>query len=178
MSGKVIMAALLGALLLLMPLTAGAQAAITPECVRLHVVADDNSAYKQGLKLIVRNAVREAAASLLEDCPDAESAYERLSDEQDALEEAARAVLREWDVQDDVQVELGVFPFPTRTYAGVTLPEGEYRAVRVVLGRGAGHNWWCVLYPSLCVDAEADASLVFYSSLGRWLKRLWEAVIA
>lgn len=177
MSGKVIMAALLGALLL-MPLTTGAQAAIPPECVRLHVVADDNSAYKQGLKLRVRDAVRETAASLLEDCPDVESAYARLNDERDALEEAARAVLREWDVSDDVQVELGVFPFPTRTYAGVTLPEGEYRAVRVMLGRGAGHNWWCVLYPSLCVNAEADECLVFYSSLGRWLQRLWEAVIA
>ncbi len=140
--------------------------------IRLHVVADDDSALKQGEKLAVRDSVRQAANNLLAGCDTADEAFARLSTHADDLKSAALAVL---DDEDGVSIETGVFAFPDRQYGALFLPAGEYRAVRVVLGRGEGHNWWCVLYPSLCleVDGENEKTVIFYSSVARWLESLF-----
>ena len=55
----------------------------------------------------------------------------------------------------DVRVEIGAFPFPEKRWGGMTFPAGEYRAIRVVIGDGAGQNWWCVLFPPLCFVEES-----------------------
>ena len=73
-----------------------------------------------------------------------------------------------------MQAQAGEFEFPDRVYAGELVPAGTYRAVRVVLGEGEGHNWWCVLYPSLCVDTEMPP--VFYSAIGRWMRGVFQEV--
>ena len=147
--------------------------------IRLHVVADDDSALRQGEKLAVRDGVRQAANALLADCRTADEAFARLSKHTDDLESAAQAVLDDWNSALAVSVETGVFAFPDRQYGALLLPAGDYRAVRVVLGRGEGHNWWCVLYPSLCVLDETAYSageappIEFYSSVGRFLSDLF-----
>ena len=140
--------------------------------IRLHVVADDDSALKQAEKLAVRDGVRQAANDLLAGC---DKAFARLSKHTDDLESAALAVLTDWDSALAVSVETGVFAFPDRQYGALFLPAGDYRAVRVVLGRGEGHNWWCVLYPSLCLEAdgENERTVIFYSSVARWLESLF-----
>lgn len=168
--------ALILAALLLIPCPA--QALDTSDCVRLHIIADDDSAYKQAAKLAVRDCVREAAAALCEDCTDAQSAFEMLAQNLDTLKSAAQEALNDWDLDDSVTLEAGVFTFPERHYGDTMLPEGDYRAIRVVLGRGTGHNWWCVLYPDLCVNADDDGVVVFYSALGRWLQSLWQEVFS
>ena len=66
-----------------------------------------------------------------------------------------------------------MFDFPDRIYGAVKVPAGEYRALRVTIGAGEGHNWWCVLYPSLCVLDEADAASAdapSYSRVWNWLR--------
>ena len=79
----------------------------------------------------------------------------------------------------EVTVETGAFAFPDRVYGALFVPAGDYRALRVTLGEGGGHNWWCVLYPSLCVVDEAayyageEAPIEFYSSVGRFLRDLF-----
>ena len=76
-------------------------------------------------------------------------------------------------------VETGVFAFPDRIYGELFVPAGDYRALRVTLGEGEGHNWWCVLYPSLCVLDETAyyagevPPIEFYSSVGRFLSDLF-----
>lgn len=149
----------------------------TPLCdyIRLHVVARSDSAWDQGVKLSVRDAVREEAAALLADCKNADEAWWIVQNNLDAFEKAARETLDEWNEPCETSASAGVYAFPDREYDGVLVPAGDYRAVRVTLGDGKGKNWWCVLFPSLCLPAGTDEEtpIVFYSSLGRWLARLF-----
>lgn len=143
--------------------------------IRLHVVAKSDSAWDQGVKLAVRDAVREEASALLADCESADEAWALLAENADAIKQAARAALRAWAPEDEAHLSLGVYDFPERVYGGEIVPAGEYRAVRVVIGEGEGKNWWCVLFPSLCLPTDADGAepVVFYSALGRWLANLF-----
>ena len=68
-----------------------------------------------------------------------------------------------------VSCEAGIFAFPDREYGAVNVPAGDYRALRVVIGAGAGHNWWCVLYPSLCWPEDVPRDAPFYSAIWNWL---------
>lgn len=69
-------------------------------------------------------------------------------------------------------------PFPDRVYARELVPAGDYRAIRITIGKGEGRNWWCMVYPSMCLpeDADVDAPVEFYSSVCRWFMRLKEAI--
>jgi len=160
--------------LLLTPTRALSETAVE-DFIRLHVVARSNSAWDQGVKLAVRDAVREETAALLQACADADEAWALLQARLDAVESAAQAALSEWDADCALRVTAETCAFPERTYGGLTVPAGEYRAVRVILGEGAGRNWWCVLFPSLCLPRDADEAtpVIFYSSLGRWLAGLF-----
>ena len=77
-----------------------------------------------------------------------------MSARQDALISAAKTRLAIGH-ERDVRVEIGAFPFPEKRWEGMTFPAGEYRAIRVVIGDGAGQNWWCVLFPPLCFVEES-----------------------
>ena len=139
--------------------------------IRLHVVAADDSAAAQALKLEVRDATLAAARTLLEDCDDADTAWARIGENVDALESAAAARARALGYQGPVAAETGVFDFPDRHYGAVFVPAGRYRALRVVIGEGEGHNWWCVLYPSLCVPESEGPVICDWTLLG-WVMRL------
>ena len=134
------------------------------ELVRLHVVAGDDSDAAQQLKLTVRDAVLDCARSLLADCADADAAYARLTACLPALEQVAADAA---GPDHDVCAETGVFPFPDRDYAGVTVPAGDYRALRIVIDGGEGRNWWCILFPTLCTTTDG------HSALADWLGELF-----
>lgn len=152
-----------------------AQGDICLNYVRLHVLAEDDSDAAQALKLKVRDACLVAAQELLVDCESADQAWEMLHDNEDIIQGAAQLRARECGFEGDVATELGVFAFPDRTYGDVVVPAGDYRALRVVLGEGEGKNWWCVLYPSLCMpeDFQPDTSVQFYSSIGQWIQSMF-----
>lgn len=137
--------------------------------IRLHVVAADDGAAAQALKLRVRDAVLAAVRPLVADCGDADEAWRRIVESVEALQAAAAA--RAWALGYDgpVVAETGVFDFPDRHYGAVFVPAGEYRALRVVIGAGEGRNWWCVLYPSLCVPEDAPP---LRWALPEWLRGL------
>ena len=139
----------------------------TADYVRLHVVAADDGPDAQALKLKVRDAVLGAARDLLADASDADEAWEIVNENLDVLESAARSVI------DDAACLAGVFPFPDRTYGDTFVPAGNYRALRVVIGEGRGHNWWCVLYPSLCWPGGMPERPEFHSTIWNWLTRLF-----
>lgn len=155
-------------------LSGRAQACETGEYVRLHVVASSDSAQDQALKLWVRDGVRAVSASLLRDCESADEAWETVQENLPLLEGTACLFARIGGYSGEVRAQAGEFEFPDRVYAGELVPAGSYRAVRVVLGAGEGHNWWCVLYPSLCVDEETPP--VFYSAIGRWMRGVFQEV--
>ena len=124
--------------------------------LRLHILAESDSDRDQQLKLYVRDALLESgilgeADSLAE----AESiAAERLPD----IERIAETVLRANGCELPVEAELADTEFDVRTYGDITMPAGTYRALRVKIGSAQGHNWWCVMYPSLCVPAACDVA--------------------
>ena len=143
--------------------------------VRLHVVAADDGAGAQALKLRVRDAVLERARALLVGCADADAAWDTVRDSLGALELAALERARALGYGGGVRCEAGIFEFPDRRYGDVTVPAGRYRALRVVIGPGRGHNWWCVLYPSLCYPADylEGGHAERYSILLNWLRSLF-----
>ena len=137
---------------------AGATAEALPEMVRLHVVAADDSPEAQALKLELRDSCLRCAEVCLGGAPDADAAYMRLEKHLGDFQAACEARARELGYGGAVRAEVGVFAFPDRVYGALRVPAGDYRALRVTIGAGEGHNWWCVLYPSLCVLNEADAA--------------------
>ncbi len=150
---------------------------LTPELVRLQVVADSDDPEAQRLKLAVRDGVLEAARELLSEAESADEAWLLAFENRVEFDRAAKRVVESAGMDCDVCVEVGEFDFPDRIYGGVCVPAGRYRALRVTLGKGEGHNWWCVLYPELCrIDESAlqdDGSITFYSDTLRLLERLF-----
>lgn len=129
---------------------------IRSEVVRLHVLANSDSEADQALKLHVRDAVLAAADGLLDGVTDHAAAVEQVSAQLPRLQAAAAACIKEHGYSYPVNVELTEMYFTTRTYDAGTLPAGRYQALRVTIGEGAGHNWWCVVYPPLCLSAAAE----------------------
>ena len=142
----------------------------TPEeaLVRLHVLANDDTEEAQALKLRVRDAVLEKAQSLLAGCEDAEAAWETAKAALPELTEAAKECAASCGYDGSIRAEAGVFSFPDRNYDGMVVPAGEYRAVRVVIGDGAGKNWWCVLFPKLCLPVEGERHSVIVGWFRSW----------
>lgn len=128
----------------------GLDAEIYDRILRLHVIADSDSDADQAVKLKVRDAVLELMGEVMEACPDiseAQSIAERMAPE---AERTANRVLEENGFSYGASVTLGYEYYPTRDYGSFSLPAGRYLSYRIVLGSGQGHNWWCVLFPSLC----------------------------
>ena len=126
--------------------------------LRLHILANSDSDADQALKLRVRDAVVQASAGWLDGVESAEDAERVVSGRLPELTEVARQVIRQAGYDYPVTAQRCEMYFTTRQYGAVTLPAGRYQAVRFVIGEGAGHNWWCVIFPPLCVAAATDAA--------------------
>lgn len=127
--------------------------------LRFHVIASGDSAREQAVKLMVRDAVIRTLADDLAEAAGADEAKQIVLAREDEIIAAAKNVLRKEGEEDIVRMEVGRFPFPVRRYGDLVLPAGDYEAVRIIIGEGKGQNWWCVLFPPLCmVDAAVAAS--------------------
>ncbi|HWQ51400.1 MAG TPA: stage II sporulation protein R [Terriglobales bacterium] len=133
---------------------------VTDEIIRLHILANSDSEADQAVKLAVRDSLRGLADASLSDATDAAQAGGRIEVLLPEIEKIANEALHEAGMDYHAAATLGVSHFPPKTYAGVTLPAGNYNALIVTLGEGEGHNWWCVMYPPLCYAGEeaVDAS--------------------
>ena len=123
--------------------------------IRLHVVANSDTSADQAVKLAVRDAVLREAGRVLDGAEDPKQA---VAAQLPALEAAANAELQRQGSEDLARVSFRRELFPTREYDTFSLPAGVYDSLRVTIGQGEGHNWWCVIFPSLCVPATADGS--------------------
>ena len=133
------------------------QETLSRKMIRLHVIANSDSDADQALKLRVRDAVLARATELLTLSEDMADAWARLGTSLPDLERAASAAC---GGAYPVRAELGEAEFPLKEYDGFALPAGRYPALRVVIGEGAGRNWWCVVYPPLCTAACTDMERV------------------
>lgn len=129
---------------------------LTDNLIRLHVVADSDSAEDQAVKLQVRDAITEKLGSVMDDFQDLKSAKAYLQEQLPVIEGIANDVLRSAGSACKAVVTLAKESFPTREYDTFTLPAGVYESLRVTIGSGEGKNWWCVVFPRLCVSATTD----------------------
>jgi stage II sporulation protein R len=121
--------------------------------VRLHVIANSDSEEDQALKMQVRDAVLSVATKELEGCENRNAAAERLHALIPTLTVTAEQALHENGCEDDVRVTLSKEDYPTRHYESFCFPSGEYLSLRVMIGKAQGQNFWCVLFPPLCMSA-------------------------
>jgi len=121
--------------------------------IRLHVVANSDTQADQTLKLDIRDEVLTDVSGYLTDCNTKYEAEQILVKNQQRIAETASRVVAENGYDYDVSVVMGEEYYPTREYEGVSLPAGTYYSVRVNVGEAEGQNWWCVLFPPLCVGS-------------------------
>ena len=124
--------------------------------IRLHVVAASDSDADQDLKLLVRDAVISSLRENMNHVKDIEEAKAYLRENLPKIEALAKGVLQKAGIHDTVTVSLQPEEFGTRIYDTFTLPAGVYEALRITIGAGEGHNWWCVVFPALCVGATVE----------------------
>lgn len=129
------------------------EAQIYDAVIRLHVLANSDSEQDQALKMQVRDAVLAVTAPALEVCADRAQAKERLTALIPVLTEVAEQTLRHEGCEDSVSILLGEEEYPTRNYESFCFPSGEYLSLRVMIGQAKGQNFWCVLFPPLCMSA-------------------------
>ena len=124
--------------------------------IRLHVVANSNSEYDQFVKLAVKDGIVAWLQENLQDDFSSTDAklyiYNRISD----MESVANEILKKCGISDEAVVTLKKEAFDTRTYDTFTLPAGVYESLRVEIGEGTGRNWWCVVFPALCLPASSE----------------------
>lgn len=118
--------------------------------IRLHIIANSDSAADQSLKLKVRNRITSEAADIFKNAKTQSEALEIAAKNTGLIKSIAEDELRRCGSTQSVRIEIGEFPFPTKVYGDIMLPSGRYNAVRIILGNGSGKNWWCVMYPPLC----------------------------
>ena len=146
-------------LLLLLALTIlpiHGEAAVYDSVIRLHVLANSDTAEDQALKLSVRDGVLAEAEPLLAHAADREEAARILSANLGRIRAAAERALRAAGSSLPVTVTLTQEEYPTRRYENLAFPAGRYLSLRVLLGEAEGQTWWCVLFPALCLTAATD----------------------
>ena len=131
------------------------EAKIYDTVVRLHVLANSDSEQDQALKLQVRDEVLRVTEPLLEGCEGREQAVEILNRHLGDIEQAAQAAVLAHGYEYPVSVLLGEEEYPTRNYESCCFPAGTYLSLRVCIGEARGQNWWCVLFPPLCLGAAS-----------------------
>ncbi len=123
--------------------------------LRLHIIANSDSEADQALKLKVRDAVLSVGSEKLESVDNIKDAITVADGNVDEYLKAAKQVIKENGYNYNVTAEIKKTYFSTRVYESFTLPAGEYEALQIIIGEGKGKNWWCVMYPAVCLTSAA-----------------------
>ncbi len=123
---------------------------ISNSVFRLHVIANSDSDEDQELKYQVRDEVLEYMNEISSDCSSKEEVVNLVYEYQDEFKQIAEQVIKDNGYDYTVNIRIGNFDFPTKDYGDISLPAGNYDALRIEIGEAAGQNWWCVMFPPLC----------------------------
>lgn len=133
----------------------GIQTELSDKLLRFHVIANSDSKEDQDLKLKVKEAVLNEMQPYLSHTTTKGEAEQQIEQHMETIISTAQQTLKENGSSQDVHAQIETCYFPTKTYGDFTFPPGNYRALRITLGKAEGKNWWCVMYPPLCfVDAS------------------------
>lgn len=133
--------------------------ALRDNCLRLHILANSNSEFDQNLKLKVRDEILEISQEIFENAKTREQAINAARDNKALIVSTAQKVCEQNGVDYTVDCEIAKQYFATREYENFTLPAGNYEAVRLLIGDAKGKNWWCVMFPSICIGTAAESEL-------------------
>ena len=140
---------------------------LSDKVMRFHVLANSDSVGDQALKLEVRDAVGSLLREKMQAADSREACIRMIEEELPEIRRTAEEVVESYGYDYPVEAGIQNVDFPVKSYGDYTFPAGNYEALELVIGEGAGRNWWCVMYPNMCfsgtvyevVDAAADASL-------------------
>lgn len=135
------------------------QVRLASQVIRLHVLANSDSEEDQALKLEVRDRVLETTSALLAGETEPQAAAVLLDQHLDDIAQTAAQEISAQGHDNRVEVRLEQTWFPTRQYQGISLPAGNYLALRVLIGAAEGQNWWCVVFPNLCLPTVSERAL-------------------
>ena len=127
--------------------------------LRLHIIANSDSEEDQAVKLLVRDKILEESTDIFAGETDLKRAEEKAAERLNEFCETAEKVLRENGFSYGASAGIGDSYFETREFEDFTLPAGNYRSLIIRLGKAQGKNWWCVIFPAVCIPAATDASL-------------------
>ena len=149
------------------------QDALGQKVIRLHVIANSDSEADQALKLRVRDRVLQTAQQLGlgENCTELPQLVEQTQQLLGQLEQAAQQEVWRSGSDQKVTAYLTRMYFDTREYEDFTMPAGVYRTVRFTIGKGEGHNWWCVLFPQMCIPTAVQPAAEFSDEQLKVLER-------
>lgn len=131
---------------------------------RLHVIANSDTAEDQALKIEVKDEIVAMMQNEFGDLNDAGQAREKAVKIIPRIKKKAETVINDQGYDYPVEVHVGEYEFPAKSYGNLVFPGGEYQALRIVIGEGQGKNWWCVLFPPLCMVSSSDKGLSIDSS--------------
>lgn len=129
---------------------------ISNDVFRLHILANSDSEKDQALKLKVRNRVLKYTENIYKKAKNKEQAEALTIKNLQSIADIAKSEVEKNGYNYSVKAEVSHMYFTTRYYDKVTMPSGFYNALRITIGKGEGHNWWCVMYPSLCIGSSTD----------------------
>ncbi|MDD4170950.1 MAG: stage II sporulation protein R [Syntrophomonas sp.] len=127
--------------------------------LRLHVIANSDDPADQALKLAVKDDIVTFMQQEFTDLKNVDEARQLAQQDIPCIEAAARARIEASGYNYPVEVKVGAYDFPAKSYGNLVFPPGKYQAVRVIIGEGNGKNWWCVLFPPLCLVSSTDQGL-------------------
>ena len=137
---------------------------IPDEAIRLRVIANSNSQYDQNMKIKVRNELQQEVFNLLKDTKGIDEARSIITNNLDSIDNNIYKTLQNNNYNMDYKVNFGFNYFPSKEYKGITYDEGMYESLYVTLGKGEGDNWWCVLFPPLCLIEAEESDEIEYKS--------------
>ena len=152
---------LLGLTFLLGALPIHGEQEVYENVVRLHVIANSDSEEDQALKLTVRDAVLDKTQDIFASCKTKEEAELVLSQNLATIEKIAQETIIAAGYDYNVSVAIGEENYPTKSYESCCFPSGEYTSLRIMIGGADGQNWWCVLFPPMCVGVASNAEESF-----------------
>ncbi len=156
----------IGAIILIICITllgsqiiAGQNRVLADSVLRLHVLANSDSPEDQNLKLKVKDHIIRYMAPEFSQTKDINAAHSLTTEKLSDIQKEAEIIIGKAGYDYPVEVVLGTFEFPTKSYGNLVFPQGDYSALRIIIGEGAGKNWWCVLFPPLCMVSSSDKGL-------------------
>ncbi len=129
--------------------------------IRFHVIANSDSDEDQQLKLKVKNKVIEYLYPYLSESKSLDDSRQIIKDNMDEVKTLTQEVIKEEGYNYDVNLQLSRENFPDKSYGNIVLPQGNYEAFRIIIGKGKGRNWWCVMFPPLCFVDESKAEVEY-----------------